>query len=94
MWCEVYRFRYEDIGLFENTVYPGIAEMLDELVAAGFTLSLATAKPQHTAIRIVEHFGFTAYFELQAGATIEVGIEPANQGRRDHLRPPGAGRAR
>ena len=30
-----YRDRYEDIGLFENTVYPGIAEMLDELAAAG-----------------------------------------------------------
>jgi phosphoglycolate phosphatase len=70
---EAYRFRYEDIGLFENEVYPGIAEMLDELVSCGFTLSLATAKPQQTAIRIVEHFGFTSYFELQAGATIEVG---------------------
>jgi phosphoglycolate phosphatase len=70
---EAYRFRYEDIGLFENTVYPGIAEMLEELVAAGFTLSLATAKPQQTAVRIVEHFGFTSHFEIQAGATIEVG---------------------
>ncbi len=70
---EAYRVRYEDIGLFENTVYPGVAEMLDQLVASGFTLSLATAKPQQTAVRIVEHFGLTSYFELQAGATIEVG---------------------
>ncbi len=69
----VYRERYEDVGLFENEVYPGIAAMLDELHGAGLTLSLATAKPQTTAIRIVEHFGFTDYFTLQAGATIEVG---------------------
>ena len=69
----VYRERYEDVGLFENEVYPGIAAMLDELRAAGFVLSLATAKPQSTAIRIVEHFGFTDYFTIQAGATIEVG---------------------
>ena len=68
-----YRSRYEDTGLFENTVYPGIAEMLDELVAAGHTLSLATAKPEPTAKRIIEHFGFTHHFAVQAGATIEVG---------------------
>jgi len=68
-----YRDRYEDIGLFENTVYPGIAEMLDELAAAGHTLSIATAKPEPTAKRIIEHFGFTGHFALQAGATVEVG---------------------
>jgi phosphoglycolate phosphatase len=69
-----YRHRYEDVGLFENTVYPGIAEMLDELRAAGHTLSLATAKPEDTARRIIEHFGFSSYFEVQAGATNDVGV--------------------
>jgi phosphoglycolate phosphatase len=68
-----YRDRYDDIGLFENTVYPGIAEMLDELVDAGHTLSIATAKPEPTAKRIIEHFGFTDYFAVQAGATVDVG---------------------
>lgn len=68
-----YRDRYDDIGLFENSVYPGIAEMLDELAAAGHTLSIATAKPEPTAKRIIEHFGFTHHFAVQAGATIEVG---------------------
>ncbi|HSP27387.1 MAG TPA: HAD hydrolase-like protein [Ilumatobacteraceae bacterium] len=68
-----YRDRYEDIGLFENTVYPGITEMLDALAAAGHTLSIATAKPEPTAKRIIEHFGFTERFAVQAGATHEVG---------------------
>lgn len=68
-----YRDRYEDIGLFENTVYPGIAEMLDELEAAGHTLSIATAKPEPTARRIVEHFGFAERFAVQAGASVDVG---------------------
>ena len=68
-----YRDRYEDIGLFENTVYPGISEMLDELAGSGHTLSIATAKPEPTANRIIEHFGFTDPFAVQAGATIEVG---------------------
>ena len=70
---EVYRVRYEDVGLFENVVYPGIVDMLHNLAAAGYVLALATAKPQHTAIRIIEHFGFTDAFEVQAGATTEVG---------------------
>jgi phosphoglycolate phosphatase len=70
---ETYRVRYEDVGLFENEVYPGIADMLAGLADAGYVLALATAKPQHTAIRIIEHFGFTAAFALQAGATTHVG---------------------
>jgi phosphoglycolate phosphatase len=68
-----YRDRYEDIGMFENTVYPGVAEMLDELTNAGHTLSIATAKPEPTAKGIIDYFGFTDYFAVQAGATIEVG---------------------
>jgi phosphoglycolate phosphatase len=70
---DTYRERYEDVGLFENDVYPGVAEMLDGLRSVGLTLALATAKPQHTAVRIIEHFGFTDLFEFQAGATTEVG---------------------
>ncbi len=68
-----YGERYGDVGLFENTVYPGIAEMLDELAAAGHRLSLATAKPEPTAKRIVEHFGLTDYFTVQAGASVTFG---------------------
>lgn len=70
---EAYRVRYEDVGLFENEMYEGIEEMLDELRSAGHMLSLATAKPQQTAIRIVAHFGLSDYFTLQAGATNTVG---------------------
>jgi phosphoglycolate phosphatase len=68
-----YHERYEDIGLFENEVYPGIAEMLEEFARAGFVVSLATAKPQSTAMRITEHFGFTHHFAVQAGASHTVG---------------------
>jgi phosphoglycolate phosphatase len=68
-----YRDRYESVGLFENAVYPGVTAMLDELLTAGFTLSLATAKPEPTAVRIIEHFGFAPYFRLQVGASTELG---------------------
>jgi phosphoglycolate phosphatase len=68
-----YRIRYDDIGLFENEVYDGAGDMLEALRTAGHTLSIATAKPEDTAIRIVEHFGFTEFFARKVGSTAEIG---------------------
>jgi phosphoglycolate phosphatase len=65
-----YRERYETIGLFENTLYDGIVAMLDGLADAGLSLSIATAKPERTAVRIIEHFGLMERFELVVGATL------------------------
>ena len=67
---DTYRSRYERIGAFENTLYDGIAEMLDGLAAAGLSLSVATAKPEVTAFPILEYFGITERFEVRAGATL------------------------
>jgi len=67
---KTYRERYETIGLFENTLYDGIVSMLDGLAAEGLSLSIATAKPEGTAVRIIEHFGLTERFELIVGATL------------------------
>ena len=67
---KTYRERYETIGLFENTLYDGIVAMLDDLAAAGLSLSIATAKPERTAVRILEHFGLTERFEIIVGATL------------------------
>ena len=43
------------------------------LADRGLVLSLATAKPELTARRIVEHFGLTDRFAVLAGATFEPG---------------------
>ena len=68
-----YRVRYEDIGLFENELYDGAPAMMEALRSAGHTISLATAKPQDTAIRIIEHFGLTDFFARKVGATHDIG---------------------
>jgi phosphoglycolate phosphatase len=68
-----YRVRYDDIGLFENEVYDGVPEMLEALRSAGHTISLATAKPEDTAIRIIEHFGIGEFFARKVGSTAEIG---------------------
>lgn len=65
-----YRERYEDIGLFENTMYDGVIEMLDGMAAAGLSLSIATAKPERTAIRVLDHFGLSDRFDVMAGASL------------------------
>ena len=70
---KAYRSRYDDVGLFENELYDGVPEMMDELRAAGHTLSLATAKPQEIAVRITEHFGLTELFARQVGSLSEIG---------------------
>lgn len=75
LWAVIDRYRdhYEAGGLFECDLYPGVVEMLDDLAAAGVVLSLATAKPEPTAVRIIEHFGLTDRFSVLAGATYEPG---------------------
>ena len=66
-----YRESYEHAGLFENRLYDGVVEMLDTLGAAGVVLALATAKPEPTARRIIDHFGLADRFAVLAGATYE-----------------------
>ncbi|WP_423463942.1 HAD hydrolase-like protein [Promicromonospora sp. MS192] len=55
-----YRRDFEARGMFDNSVFPGIPEALAELREAGVTLLVATAKPEHYARQIVEHFGLDA----------------------------------
>lgn len=68
---EVYRSRYNTIGLFENTPYPGIRALLERLKADGHRLFVATSKPESMAVRILEKFDLARYFEIICGATFD-----------------------
>ena len=68
---EIYRSRYVPIGMFENTPYDGIRELLETLRNAGHRLILATAKPESMATAIVEKFELAQYFELLCGASMD-----------------------
>lgn len=68
---EVFRSRYNTIGKFENTPYPGIRELLETLKARGHRLFVATSKPETTAIEVLEHFDLSRYFEMICGATLD-----------------------
>lgn len=61
-----YRQRYWEIGMFENSVFPGIPELLYDLRAAGIRLFVATSKIRPPTERILAHFGLRTYFEAIA----------------------------
>lgn len=64
----LYRERYATIGMFENTVYPGIVGALEQLKTSGFRLFVATSKLEIYARPILEHFGLTGYFDAIYGS--------------------------
>jgi phosphoglycolate phosphatase len=66
-----YRERFGTVGLFENAVYAGIGEVLQELKLRGHVIRLATSKPTVFASRIVEHFGLRKYFDSVDGSELD-----------------------
>lgn len=60
---EAYRERFAVTGLYENKVFPEVAETLAELKRRGYRLFLATAKPTVYARQILELFELDQYFK-------------------------------
>jgi phosphoglycolate phosphatase len=56
----VYRQRYEEAGILQHVLYPGIVDMLSALRDDGHSLGIVTAKPRVYATRIIEHLGLDA----------------------------------
>lgn len=67
----VYRSRYIPTGMFENTPYPGIKEVLEALKKNGYTLYVATSKPEEMSVTILERFGLAPYFDRIFGASTD-----------------------
>lgn len=67
----LYRERFSDIGLYENSVYDGIAEVLTTLGQTGQKMFVATSKPHVFAERIVAHFGLRHHFEHVFGSELD-----------------------
>jgi phosphoglycolate phosphatase len=66
----LYRERFSDVGIFENSVYPGISRALSRLRQAGHPLHIVTSKPAVYADRIVDHFGLREHFPRVYGAEL------------------------
>ena len=70
-FISAYRVRFAEVGWQENSVYPGILNLLTELQAGGYRLAVATSKPEVFARKIVAHFGMEHFFDFIGGATLD-----------------------
>lgn len=71
----VYRERYQDIGIFECSLYPGVRECIEELRRRGYMIGMASSKPEVSCKRILEHFGILGMFDDVVGATFDGRID-------------------
>lgn len=67
----LYREYFSVTGLFENTVYEGVPELLAGLKDRGVKVFLATSKPEPYALRILEHFDLARFFDFVGGSTMD-----------------------
>ena len=68
---EKYRERFNVTGIFENKIYPGIADMLKVLKEAGCKISIASSKPTVLVERILDHFDIRKYFDSVVGSNLD-----------------------
>lgn len=68
---EKYRERYRDTGIYENTVYEGLPDLLHALKQAGYTLAVATSKPEVFARKILRHYHLDTCFEEIVGSELD-----------------------
>ena len=64
----VFRERYVPVGQYENQPAPGIREVLERLKAKGYTLALASSKPEELCVSICARFGFTPSLAAVTGS--------------------------
>lgn len=67
----LYRERYAEIGLYENELYEGITECLDQIFGTAESIHVATSKPTVFSRQIIEHFELDQYFNVVFGSNLD-----------------------
>lgn len=68
---KIFRSRYVPIGIYENTPYPGIHQLLQTLKSHGHKLYVATSKPEEMAVTVLRHFDLEQFFTGICGAAMD-----------------------
>jgi phosphoglycolate phosphatase len=71
----VYRERYNRIGIFECSLYPGVRECIERLKEMGYLIGMASSKPEESCRRILAHFELLELFDDVVGATMDGRID-------------------
>ena len=82
----VYRERYNSIGIFECSLYPGVKECIRTLKKRGCRVGLASSKPEESCRRILAHFDILSLFDDVTGATMDGRIGTKEEVLREMMR--------
>ncbi|MGH7927463.1 MAG: HAD hydrolase-like protein, partial [Candidatus Binatia bacterium] len=66
-----YRERFDEIGIYENAVYPDVPAGLAQLKDEGHRLWIVTSKAEVSARRIIEHFNLAPFFNRVYGSELD-----------------------
>lgn len=66
-----YHERFSTVGLYENEIYEGMAEMLCKLRDKGMKLAVASSKPTVFVEKILKHFRIDTYFDVVVGSELD-----------------------
>lgn len=66
-----YREYFSRVGIYENTLYSGVVELLQKLTDRGKAVVLATSKPTIYSQKILEYFNIASYFSCVVGSHLD-----------------------
>ena len=75
---EIYRERYRPIGIYENSLFPGVKHMLKTLKRHGAKLAVASSKPEDMVHTVLKTYGVEKYFDVIVGAIESEGLVEKN----------------
>lgn len=67
---EKYREYYDAVGMNQCMLYPGAKEILQHLREKGYTIAIASSKPEVSCKGILENLGVAGYFDYIVGASL------------------------
>lgn len=79
----IYRAHYVSTGIAQSRLYPGIRDLLEDLVAAGRPIAVATQKPEGLARTVLAQHGIAGLFHSIRGSAADEagpGAGPATEG--------------
>lgn len=71
----LYRERFSTVGWMENSLYPGIPELLSRLNGSGRELYIVSSKPEVFVRKIADYFHISGYFAALHGAALHGGLQ-------------------
>ena len=66
----LYRERFNDTGIYENALFPGVTDTLEALRGHDCAMRIVTSKPVVAARRVLEHFDILRFFDAVHGPSL------------------------